>query len=284
MPEAPLLRRLKEGADVFSRNQRTLARYVLRNYESVAFATVSQLAEASGVSEATVVRFAKALDFSGYPAFQKEVRRLLRADLRGVERFKLGAEPRPGQEIPLDAIAAKERENISALFDTFDARSFTNAVRMLRRASEVLVVGTRSTASLAHHLWFALDKIAVRARRVSAIGLETYDQLSRMDRSACVVVIGFPRYLREHVKLLEYAKARRLATLTITDSTFSPLRGDVALYAPAESASFVAFHCAPLILINALVHEVSIADATKTLEALKQFEALAETQQYFVKD
>ena len=284
MTDAPLLRRLKEGADAFSRNQRSLARYVLRNYESVAFATVSQLAQASGVSEATVVRFAKALDFSGYPAFQTEVRRLLRADLRGVERFKLGAGPKPGQEIPLDAVAGKERENISALFDTFDARSFANAVRMLRRASEVLVVGTRSTAALAYHLWFALDKIAIRARRVSTIGSETYDHLSRMDKSACVVVIGFPRYLREHVKLLEYAKARRLATLTITDSTFSPLKGEVALYAPAESASFVAFHCAPLILINALVHEVSIADATKTLEALKKFEALAESQQYFVKD
>ena len=282
--QPPLLKRLTEGADAFSKNQRALARYVLRNYESVAFATVSQLAQQSGVSEATVVRFAKALDFSGYPAFQKEVRRLLRADLRGVERFKLGAEPKARQETPLDTIAAKERENISALYDSFDAKSFAKAVAMLRRAPEVLVVGTRSTASLAHHLWFALDKIAIDARRVSSIASETYDHLSRMDRKGCVVVIGFPRYLREHVKLLDYAKARGLATLTITDSTFSPLKGQVTLHAPAESASFVAFHCAPLILINALVHEVSVADSTKTLEALKQFETLAETQQYFVKE
>jgi DNA-binding MurR/RpiR family transcriptional regulator len=282
--DAPLLKRLKEGADALSRNQRTVARYVLRNYESVAFATVAQLAEQSGVSEATIVRFAKALDFSGYPAFQKEVRRLLRADLRGVERFKLGVEPTREQQTPLDAIAAKERENISALYDSFDARSFAKAIRMLRRASEVLVVGTRSTAALANHLWFALDKIAIDARRVTTITSETYDHLSRMDRKGCVVLIGFPRYLREHVKLLEYAKARRLATLTITDSTFSPLKGDVTLHAPAESASFVAFHCAPLILVNALVHEVSVADSTKTLEALKQFEAVAETQAYFVKD
>ena len=60
--DAPLIRRLKEGADAFSKNQRALARYVLKNYESVAFATVSELAEASGVSDATIVRFAKALE------------------------------------------------------------------------------------------------------------------------------------------------------------------------------------------------------------------------------
>jgi DNA-binding MurR/RpiR family transcriptional regulator len=282
--DAPLIRRLKDSADVLSKNQRTLARHVLRNYESVAFATVSELARQSGVSEATVVRFAKALDFSGYPEFQKEVRRLLRADLRGVDRFKLGAEPVAGQRTPLDAITAKERENISALYESYDARAFGQAVRMLRRAPEVMVVGTRSTASLAYHLWFALNKIAIDAIRVTTIASETYERLSRMDRKACVVVLGFPRYLREQVKLLELAKARRLATLSITDSTFSPLQGDVTLHAPAESASFVAFHCAPLILINALVHEISVADSTRTLEALARFEAVAESQQYFVKE
>lgn len=282
--DAPLIRRLKHGADALSRNQRVLARHVLKNYESVAFATVSQLAGEAGVSEATVVRFAKALDFSGYPAFQKEVRRLLRADLRGIERFKLGAERKTAHRTPLDAITEKERENISALYDAYDEKAFANAVRMLRKCPEALIVGTRSTASLAHHLAFALSKIAINATRVSTITSETYDHLSRMKRDACVVVIGFPRYLREHVKLLEFAKARRLTTLTVTDSTFSPLQGDVTLYAPAESASFVAFHCAPLVLINALVHEISVADSTKTLEALKQFEAVAEQQQYFVKD
>ena len=99
-----------------------------------------------------------------------------------------------------------------------------------------------------------------------------------------MVVIGYPRYLREQVKLLEYAKSRKLATLTITDSVFSPLQGGVSLYAPAESASFVAFHCAPLVLINTLVHELSVADKAKTLAALERFDAVAESQNYFVKD
>src|SRR5258706_16324981 len=97
----PLIRRLKDGADGFSRNQRVLARHVLANYQSVAFATVSQLSDQSGVSEATIVRFAKALDFKGYPEFQKEVRRLVRAELRGVERFKLGAARNAATSTPL---------------------------------------------------------------------------------------------------------------------------------------------------------------------------------------
>ena len=282
--DTPLVRRLKEGAEGFSRNQRLLARHVLANYQSVAFATVAQLAEDSGVSEATVVRFAKALDFDGYPAFQQEIRRLVRAELRGVDRFKRGVAPRPPARTPLDIVAEKERENLAALYEAFDAHAFAKAVALLREAPEVVVVGTRSTAPLAYHLWFALSKIAVNATRVSTISSETYDRLGRLDRHACVVVIGYPRYLREQVALLEFAKRRKLATLTITDSAFSPLRGQVSLYAPAESVSFVAFHCAPLVLINALVHELSVKDEKKTLEALDRFESVAESQHYFLKE
>jgi DNA-binding MurR/RpiR family transcriptional regulator len=284
MPTAtPLMQRLKDGAHELSANQRVLARYVLANYHSVAFATVSQLAEQAGVSDATIVRFAKALDFAGYPAFQKEIRRLVRAELRGGERFKLGATPERASRTPIDAVIDKERENISALQDSFDAKAFDKALHMIRRASEMLIAGTRSTASLAHHLWFALDKLEKHAKRAVTITSETYDVIGRMDQRACIVLIGFPRYLREHIELLEFAKRRGIATLTITDSAFSPLQGDVSLYAPAESASFVAFHCAPLILINALVHELSVKDSAKTLSALERFEKLAESRQYFVK-
>jgi DNA-binding MurR/RpiR family transcriptional regulator len=208
----------------------------------------------------------------------------VRAELRGSERFELGAARKAIVTTLLDTVVEKERENISSLYESHDAKAFAKAVQMVRNASELVVVGTRSTASLAYHLWFALTKLGMRATRVASVSSETYDHVSRLDAGACVALIGFPRYLQEHVRLLAFAKSRKLATLTITDSAFSPLQGDVSLYAPAESASFVAFHCAPLILLNALVHEVSVIEKSKTLAALNRFETVAETQSYFVKE
>lgn len=250
------------------------------HYQSVAFSTVDELARLSGVSQATIVRFAKALGFDGYPAFQKEVRRLVRADLKGTERFRLS----PAAASPLDLVLAKEMENLGALRDAFDAAAFRAALKMLRAAPEIVVAGARATAPLATHMWFGLAKLGMRASRALSVTSDTYDQLNRLDRRACVVVIGFPRYLRELVELLEFAKGAKLATLAITDSAFSPLRGDVSLYAPAESASFMAFHSAPLVLINALMHELSLADREATVAALDRFEAVAEHRQFFHKE
>ena len=278
--ETDLLQRLAKGAESYSSHQRALAKYVQTHYQTVAFSTVSQLAREAGVSEATIVRFAKALGFKGYPDFQKEVRRLVRADLKGTERFQLS----PADASPLDLVLAKEMENLGALRDGFDAHAFRAALKALRAASEVHVVGARATAPLATHMWFGLAKLGLRASRALSVTSDTYDQLNRLDRRACVVVIGFPRYLRELVELLDFAKGAKLATLAITDSAFSPLRADVSLFAPAESASFMAFHSAPLVLINVLLHELSLADRDATVAALDRFEAVAEHRQFFHKE
>lgn len=277
--ETDLLQRLAKGADGFSANQRLLAKYVQSHYQAVAFSTANELARQAGVSEATIVRFAKALGFKGYPDFQKEVRRLVRADLKGTERFQLS----PADASPLDVVLQKELENLGALRDAFDAQAFRQALKLMRGASEVLVVGARATAPLAGHLAFGLGKLGLRASRALSVTSDTYDQINRLERRACVAVIGFPRYLRELVEVLDFARAAKLGTLAITDSAFSPLRGDVSLYAPAESASFVAFHGAPLVLINALLHELSLGNRDATLAALDRFEAVAEQRQFFRK-
>ena len=279
---APLTRRLEDGAASFSRNQRVLAKHVLDNYQGVAFSTVKELAAAAGVSEATVVRFAQALGFKGYPDMQREIRRVVRADMKGTERFKLTyAVNEPAKKGPLSAIIEREIDNISALEKALDLKAFARAAHVLRESSEVMIVGTRSSAPLAHHMWFGLDKIEIAVTRALAVTTETYDRIARMDAKACVVVLGFPRYVRELVDLLEFAKARPLKTIAITDSTFSALRGDINLHAPVESAAYVASHCAPLILINGLMHEVSLMDKARTLNALNRFEALADSKAYF---
>ncbi len=261
--------------------QRVLAKYISANYQTVAFSTITQLAGLSGVSEATIVRFAKALDFSGYPAFQREIRRLVRADLRGTDRFRLTYTHKGRDDSPLKAVIAKEMENIASLEEGYDPNAFNAAIETIHHASGILIVGSRSTASLANHLWFGLNKIALDAARALAVSTDTYDRLNRMDAAACLIVIGFPRYLQELVDLLGHARERKIKTVTITDSPFSPLQGDVSLYAPAESASFVAFHCAPMILINALLNALSLVDRERTLDALNRFEALADNEGYF---
>ena len=63
--------------------QRRLGRYLQNDSSALLLCNVSDLAQAVGVSKATVVRFAKTLGYAGFPelkrAMQNEMRRKLRA-------------------------------------------------------------------------------------------------------------------------------------------------------------------------------------------------------------
>ena len=283
--EEPLFQLLKDRSQALSRNHRLLARYVLANYQRVAFATIKQLSVLSGVSEATIVRFVKALDFNGYPAFQKEVRRIVRADLKGTERFKLGAQ-RPGpEESPLAPIVLKELENISALQEGFSRTDVQKAVQALRSAPEVMVAGARSTASLACHLWFGLTKLGIAAERVIAVTTETYDRVARLPQDAAVVVIGFPRYVRDLIDLLAFVRARGLPHDHLHGQPGLPAaRG----HPPQHAGRVVLVRRVPLRPADPDQPPAARAQPGRTRSRpwprSNRFESLAEERRYFVSD
>ena len=72
-----------------SKGQKIIAQYILKNYDKVAFMTACKLGEAVGVSESTVVRFANALGYSGYPKLQEALQELIKNKLTTVQRVEM---------------------------------------------------------------------------------------------------------------------------------------------------------------------------------------------------
>ena len=64
-----LLLRIQKYDKTFSKGQKRLAAYVLKNYDKAVFLTASKLGKEVGVSESTTVRFATQLGYKGFPEF-----------------------------------------------------------------------------------------------------------------------------------------------------------------------------------------------------------------------
>lgn len=276
-----LFHRIENKINTFSKNQKILARLVLNDYQKVAFLTIKGFAELSGISEATIVRFVKLLGFDGYPDFQKEIRRIVRIDLKGNERFEIGYEIKEPQGKLISEIIEKEIDNFSHLQKMVDPETVKTAALAIKNATEVFVMGTRASASLACHFSFALSKLKIRTHRILKVNSELFDLLDEINAGAILIIIGFPRYVNELLDVLTFCKERKIKTIALTDSPFSPLTGDINLFSPAESSSFIAFHCAPLVLMNSVVIELSLINKKATLSSLDRFEKLAEAKNYF---
>ena len=62
-----LLKMIDERYQKFSKGQKKLADFIREDYDTAAFLTAAKMGEEVGVSESTVVRFATALGYDGYP-------------------------------------------------------------------------------------------------------------------------------------------------------------------------------------------------------------------------
>lgn len=275
--------RMKKHKDRYSPGQRKIAEFVLGNIHTAAFLTGKKLAEASGVSEATVNRLVCMLGYSGYPAFQKDIQQQIMADFKGDKRFKKSLPSAGSVNTPLTKFIEQEIENIASLQQNFDQEAFEQAVQAICSAVKIVIVGVRGSAALAWRLWFGLNKLRLNAVRIVEISAESFEYIDRLSPEDVIVAIAFPRYLDSMVRLLKNAAAKQIRAISITGSEFSFIQGDINLYCPAKNTTFIANHCAPMILINALIHEVSLGDQQGSLTALEDFEKLAEKNNFFTR-
>ena len=67
--------------------QRRLGNYLQNDSSALLLSNVNDLAQAVGVSKATVVRFAKTLGYSGFPEFKRDIQEEMRRKLRAADRM-----------------------------------------------------------------------------------------------------------------------------------------------------------------------------------------------------
>ena len=84
-----LIQRLNQSGKKLSKSHRRIAECIVSHYDKAAFMTASRLGEYVGVSESTVVRFASALGYDGYPQLQRALQELIRHRLTASQRFEM---------------------------------------------------------------------------------------------------------------------------------------------------------------------------------------------------
>ena len=90
--EQDFLSRLETSFDDLSKRQKQLAEYILAN-SGAAHMTATALAAEVDISESTVVRFAMALGYEGYPEMQRAFKESLRVRMTTVERIEDAKSP-----------------------------------------------------------------------------------------------------------------------------------------------------------------------------------------------
>jgi DNA-binding MurR/RpiR family transcriptional regulator len=270
-----LINKIEKAIPTMSKGQKSIASYILANYERAAYMTAARIGEDAGVSESTVVRFAMELGFDGYPHFQKVLQEELKVRLTSVQRMRASVKLTDNDDI-LGAVLQSDLEKLKKTIETLDRKTFNLAVDLILGANKIYILGVRSAAPLAAFLGFYFNLVFDNVRLVHTTSVsEMFEQILPVTSGDVVIGISFPRYSKRTIKAMEYSRTTGATVIAITDKAGTPVAdsADICLLAPSDMASFVDSLVAPLSLINALIVAIGYkrqAIVTKTLEKLER--------------
>ncbi len=273
-PLGELAGRIRAKGPALSEGQRAVADYILHEYERAAFLTAAKLGARVGVSESTVVRFAMALGYTGYPEMQQILQDMVRSKLTTVDRLLGSVNGLADNESVLSKVMQQDCDNIRNTLQETSPDAFEHAIALLLGARRVYVSGLRSASSLAMFLALCLNW-ALGNTQPLVSGVEDWiEQLSTLGPEDVVVAISFPRYTRKTINIADFAASRGARVLAITDNVMSPLarHAEVVLTARSSIDSFVDSFAAPLSLINAILTAVGQRAKEKTVASLARLE------------
>lgn len=270
-----LMRVIQTNFHKLSKGQKIIAQFIMNNYEKAAFMTAAKLGERVGVSESTVVRFANAIGYVGYPQLQKQLQEMVKTRLTTVQRIEMSSDYASDENILKNVLKA-DMENIRSTLEEIDYSVFEQTVKNIVEAKSIYIIGLRSSTALAEFLGFYLNWIRDNVHVVTYTIGDIFEQLFRIDKDDLVIGMGFPRYSSRTIKALEYAKLRGSKVVAITDSLLSPLaaNADSTLVAKSNMESFVDSIVAPLSVLNALIIAVGIKERTKLGSSLSRLEEI----------
>ena len=266
-----LIDRLNLTGKKLSKSHRLIADYIAAHYDKAVFMTAAMLGEIVGVSESTVVRFAVALGYEGYPQLQHSLQELVRHRLTAVQRFEMSSDME--ESAVLSTVLKADMQNIRHTADAIDTEAFTAVVNKILAAKDIYILGLRSAAPLAQFFAYYLSFIFEDVRLVAASSTDVFESIARIRKEDVLIGISFPRYSTRTLEAMRFAQENGAQVIGITDGMMSPLysQADVCLTARTDMASFVDSLVAPLSLVNALL----VALAIKKKEDLsRHFEKL----------
>jgi len=271
----PVLQQVAACIPAMPAAMQRMGQAVLAHPFRAATLNIDEFAGEVAVSIATANRFARALNFAGYPQFRAELARGFEAILAPVESLRSNLKHATG---PQQAMVDSLRETAANLEHTLQAlqhQPCEQAVSLIAEADQVLTLGWGSSAYLAGVLQHELEPLCSRVGSLAQAGGPSHAarQLVKRGPRDLLIALAFPRYVEDTVALTRLARERGVKVLALTDEPSSPLvpLADVTLYAHVSRQVAPTSNATVLALLEALV----AALAHRTEGAVQRAEEMA---------
>lgn len=237
-----LLGEIANSFPSFHASEAAIAHAVLDNPAGIAQMNITQVAQVSATSVASVVRFSKAVGFKGYPEFRMAlVSELSRIQHSGDERVELdgGITVNDTPEEVIRKISQADARAIQATAERLDVESFVATVDAWEAAKMIGIIGVASGGYVAMDLQLKLNRLGRNciAWRDAHTALTSIAMLNRGD---VLVAISHSGMTLDIVEVMTEFKKRGVTVVLITNTLRSSATAvsDLVLFTSARETTF----------------------------------------------
>ena len=272
--DGPLRDRVTARLAELSPAERRVAEYLRDHVLEIVFATADEIGAATETSDATVIRTAKALGYSGLPELKREAGKRALGGVRPSARLRSRID-KAGRETStlLDHVFAEATERLGETRRLITDEDFVAAVELVMGAREVVSFGLGPSELSAQYLTLRLRRLGRQARQITATGFRLADDLLGL-RGSDVVVLYVPgRLINDVHVVLDHARSVGAAVILFSDALLPVLADRVTLTLTAvhSGSGFTGEGLSALLLTDCLALGIAARErdhATATSELL----------------
>jgi len=266
--------------DEMGKAEKRIADWLVENPGEILPLSIIDLAEKCGCSEATIVRFAKRLGFSGYQELKISLAQ---------ENNTTSVSTNITIDDTLEEIYDKVCNDIYCSLErtkmVLNNKSLESACEKISNAKRIVIFGLGNSASIALDASHKLLRAGCNAFAYSDNHMQVI-VASHLTEEDVVIAISHSGSSKDIVDALKLAKETGATTITITNSGKSPIQkfSDIVLFTASDETKYnilaLNSRIAQLSIINAIYFYLVYHKSEKALESIKETERSLLSKKY----
>ena len=265
--------RIQEKLESLSKMERKTAECMAENQDKLIYASITELAELAGTSEATVTRVCTKLGYSGFQALKVSVARELVSQQEKIhEDLKADSPP----EMIIGKIFSSAIHTLTMTRKALDGKAVAGSIEALCRARRIVIVGNGNSGAIALDAQHKFLRIGLNVSAYTDDHMQMIAVVS-MTKDDVLIAISHSGSSRDVAEAMQVAKENGATVISITNNGISPVSklADIRLYTYSQETKYrtyaISSRMAELTIIDTLYTGVSLRLGDK---AIQNFEAL----------
>ena len=254
-----LLLRIKNMIGQMSKAEKKVASFILENPNDVISFSVASLAEASGVSDATVIRTCKTLGFSSYQAFKVS----LAVDIvTPIQAIHEDISPGDSTADIVDKVFRGNKYALDCTQSALNIEKLEEAADIIKNASRVFIFGLGNSHSVALDLQHKLMRLGIEAQAHTDSHLQTITAVNAHEGDV-VFAISHSGSSSDIVDAAKLAKKNNAKIISLTNIGVSPLSkiADISLFTISNETKY------RIVALSSRIAQLAIIDSLYTIIA-----------------